>query len=136
MLINYKKENVLHMSPTGQVGDLKHLKPGLNEFPKAVWETHKKHPVVKFMIESGDIEEVTAKTEPTTPKAKPKVVGKDDTPIDLKELNAAKAIEFIELTTDMKMLERWEAAETRVKVKKALDKQIAKVDPRKQSKDA
>ena len=54
----------------------------------------------------------------------------------MKELNAAKAIEFIELTTDMKMLERWEAAETRVKVKKALDKQIAKVDPRKQSKDA
>ena len=130
MLIRYTKTNVHTFPVTAEAKEVVKLKPGLNEFPSKVWKLWEKHPIVVGMIEDGDIELVNLKSE-AKGKAKPKVIGKDDKELRIKELSAKDAIKVVKETFDRDMLERWQAEETRHTVKKELDKALEKFAPAK-----
>jgi hypothetical protein len=111
--------------------DVKWLRPGWNEFPRATWEQNKEHPEIKKMLKKKVIElmEYEAKIkikDPKTgrPKTVTRMVGADDKPVKLKWFDEITAKKIVTETLNRDMLQRWMDEETRHKVKKVLRKQI------------
>lgn len=118
-----RKVNKLDTSQSPE--DIKWLRPGWNEFPKAVWDQNKDHPGIKHMLETGKIEIMNEKIEVKSGKKTiTKIVGQTDEEISLKLFSEVKAIQIAKGTLNRDILERWLDEETRHKVKKALKKQI------------
>ena len=123
MLIQYNKTN-LHSFPTdAQAKHIVSLKPGVNQFPKEVWDKWKDTEICKQMIEDGDIELLEFKAEADEEK----VIGKDDEPLNLSELRVKDAEAVVKQTFDVKLLEEFELMENRMTVKKAIKSQIKKI---------
>lgn len=136
MLIKYNKKNILNLPVSSSAKNIKRLKPGLNEFPGAVWKDFaESHPVVKAMVAAGEIEEVTVQAKKKEgSKAKPKTLGKDDKPISIIEVGDADAKNLVKDMMDLAILERWEAEETRVEIKKSIKAQMDKINKKGASK--
>lgn len=133
MLINYKKKNMMTLPRTLDGKSAEVLRPGMNEFPSEVWEMHKKHHIVMAMVENGDIEEVTVKGKKEGKKAAPKL-GADDKEIDISKVEDKDAKSLVKETLNLEILERWEAQETRIEVKKLIRKQKDKINKKGASK--
>lgn len=145
MFINYTGTNV-HALPQVNVAnpmlqspqDVKWLRPGWNEFPKAVWDQNKSNPNVQKMLKKGIIKlleyTATVKVKTKTGKIKlvKKAIGLDDSPVKLKYFDEKTAVTIAKNTYDRDLLQRWDDEETRHKVKKVLRKQI---EPLMSSKD-
>ena len=127
MLINYKKKNTITLPKTMDGKSVAMLKPGMNEFPSEVWGDHKQHPIIKAMVENGDIEEVTVTGKKEGNKKAP-TLGADDKEIDISKVETKDAKSLVNETLDLKILERWEAQETRIEVKKLIKKQMDKIN--------
>ena len=139
MMIKYNGTNVHAMAQVNQAQgalvqtpqDVQWLRPGWNEFPKAVWEQNKNHPQHVKMIKKGMIEFLAIPAlvpvrDAKTGKIKKvkRVVGADDRPVKLKYLDEKLAIKIVLSTLNRDILERWLDEEQRHKVKKVLRKQI------------
>lgn len=125
MFIKYNRPNV-HMLPGGiDFKSIHRLMPGWNEFPSEVWKKLTEHPQIKRFVDEGIIEFLEEKkVEKKGKKQVVKMIGTDDSPIDLKDLTEAKAIKIVKETHRRELLQRWRDAETRTKVKRALTKQL------------
>lgn len=121
--------------------DVVSLKPGWNEFPKAVWDQNKDHPAIKKMLKRGKIELMSHKAKVrvrgTNGKVKlvERVIGADDKPIRLKHFDIKMAVKLVKGTLNRDMLQRWLDEERRHLVKKALRKQIKPLLPGKSDDD-
>lgn len=123
MLIKYNKENILSFPVGNEPSGTLKIQPGMNEFPSDVFKAVEKHPIVSFLVESGVIEFPTFKAEKKE-KGKEKIIGKKDEEIDLSELSVKDANTLVRETFNLEMLDRWDVAETRIKVKKVIEKQL------------
>lgn len=107
-----------------------YLHSGMNEVPVNVWEQMKRHPVFKFLIEEGKVEEF----KPTVTE---KVEGKDVTTVvnvanleDLSKLSNKDALKLIENTMDGGKLSAWKKSldpQKRRTLVEAIDVQIQKL---------
>lgn len=124
MYLKYNRPNV-HIIP-GPDGKTTHrLMPGWNEFPSKVWEHYQGHPEIQRFIDEGVIEVMDEKkVEKKGKKVVQKKLGLDDSPLNLKDLAEDRAIKVAKETNNRDLLERWHDAETRTKVKRALEKQL------------
>ncbi len=110
--------------------DVKWLQPGWNEFPKAVWEQNKAHPMLQKYVKKGTIElfsypaTIRVKGKNGKTKLKKVILGGDDRPLKLRWLDEKMAIIMVKSMFVRDILQRWTDEETRHKVKKALRKQI------------
>lgn len=120
-----KVKMVQKISTNQSPQDIQWLKPGWNEFPKAVWDQNKDHPQIKKMIAKGKIV-VMNETVTITQAGKKvkKLVGQTDESVKLKWFDPTRAKEIVKKTLDREILQRWLDAETRSPVKRALEKQI------------
>lgn len=124
MFIKYNRPNA-HMIPGMNGTKIYRLMPGWNEFPSKVFKAYEKHPEIARFIEEGVIEVMDEKkVEKKGKRTVTKRIGQDDKPLNLKDLTEAKAIAVVKETHNRDLLERWLDAETRTKVKRALEKQI------------
>jgi hypothetical protein len=118
--------------------DVKWLRPGWNEFPKAVWEQNKNHPEILKMLKKGKIELFSAKAKVKVKDARGKIkivermVGMDDRPIRLRWFDEKLAMKLARETLNRDILQRWIDEETRHRVKKVLRKQIEPLLPSKE----
>jgi len=129
MLLEYKNKNVLSIPVNNQASGTARIVPGINEFSNDLWKEFKDHPVVKGMVESGQLKEVTVQeAKKAGSRTKPKTLGKEDGELDLTKVEQTDAINLAERTFNLALLERWEMEETRAKVKTALKKQIKKIN--------
>lgn len=76
------------------------LIPGANNVPEKDWKEFSAHPIIKQLVDDGEI------------------VAKDD------KLSADEAIELVQDTFDLSILEEMKASESRKTVLKAIDEQI------------
>jgi hypothetical protein len=75
MKIKYNLPHVRGLGPTTQ------LHPGkINDVPDDVWEEFKDHPQIAPLVESGDIEVITAKAAAKAAKAAPAPAATEDKP--------------------------------------------------------
>ena len=124
MFIKYNKVN-LHALATYDGKQLAHLRPGWNEFPNHIWEQNKNDTEILRMIEEGDIEVMEEKiVEKVGKKTIVKIVGQTDGPVMLKDFDEKKAVDVVNDTYNVDLLQRWMDEESRHKVKRALDKKL------------
>ena len=120
-----KKRTVMRIDHSQSPQDIQWLRPGWNEFPSNVWLQNQEHPSIKKMLKEKVIEVMNEKVVVKNGKAKvTKIVGLDDSEIDLKVFAEARAIEIVKETLNRDILQRWLDEEMRHKVKRALMKQI------------
>lgn len=120
-----KKRTVMRVDNRQSPQDIKWLRPGWNEFPKAIWDQNKDHPGIKKMLKDKTIE-IMSDTVVVKQgrKSLKKVVGQDDEEVSLHLFSEARSIEIVKGTLNRDILQRWIDEETRHKVKRALTKQI------------
>jgi len=129
MLLKYNRPNV-HTIPSHDGRRSYTLRPGWNQIPKDHWESLKKDPELNRFVEERILEVSDFKKESKRgSKTVSKSVGHDDAPIILKELKESEAIRLVKDTFDREQLQVWLDAETRTKVKRALEKQIKPLLP-------
>lgn len=149
MFIHYKGTNVhamgmingTEMKMNQSPQDVRWLQPGWNEIPKQVWEQNKTSPSIKNMVNRGIISvlpdkvQVKVKTKSGNLAKKTMSVGEHDKAIVLSLFDEARAIELVKDTFNRDILQRWDDQETRIKVRKALTKQLAPLLPTEQEAD-
>ena len=108
--VEYKRANI-HGIGANVNGKIVHIRltPGMNTLDSAVWESAKKHPLVKAMIEAGVIIE-KKKTD------------------SFMNITSAEAIEIVEKTTDVTKLKDMMSQTRTKKVKAAIEAQIEKIE--------
>lgn len=114
MLITLTKPGLVSLD-----GKDSRLLPGPNQIASKEWKIHRTHPIIKVMIDEGDIVEEQEIED----------VDDDQDVTDdfehLKTLKAPQAKSLVEKTTNVKLLGEWLSREDRAPVKAALNKQIA-----------
>lgn len=123
MLIKYTGTNV-HALATKDGKVIASLRPGWNEFPMALFKANENDSEVCAWIKSGKLAFLS---KGYGKKAKP-LHRFDDEELHLSELEADQALEVVKETYNRAMLQRWLDEETRHRVKRAVDKQLRKVN--------
>lgn len=127
-LVNKKtgaKRRVMRIDTTQSPTDIKWLRPGWNEFPKAVWDQNKDHPQIQKMLRKKKIELMSEKVTITKGGKKvTRVVGLEDEQIRLRWFDEKRALGIVKDTYDRELLQRWLDEESRSRVKRKLEKQI------------
>ncbi|MDQ0299644.1 hypothetical protein J2S78_002064 [Salibacterium salarium] len=111
MLVHNKGKYVRHAAGAT-------LLPGVNDVKESDYKRFSSHPIAKKWIEKGEIK--TFEKEETD--------GEDTTVQSTKDLNAEGAIDLVEDTFTVSMLEDWEEKEDRKTVLEAIDKQLAELE--------
>lgn len=123
------------------VGDPKKVKPivlipGINTIPDEEWNTLKKNPVIKQMLEEPDEGQAKLVAVTDTKTDKKSDIGADKgTPCenDLLVLNVDDARKLVRKTMNKDLLDRWEAEElggkSRTVILATLKKQLEKLKP-------
>lgn len=120
-----KSTTVMKLDTNQAPQDIKWLRPGWNEFPKAIWEQNKDHPQIQHMLKKKLIVLMAEKVAIIKGgKKMTKLVGPEDEKVRLRWFETARAVEIVKGTYDREMLQRWEDEETRHRVKKAIKKQL------------
>lgn len=105
------------------------LSPGWNNFPTHIWSMYESHPDIVKMIKDGDVEIMDKVVKEGK---KTRVVGADDKPVELTDFSEDEAVKIVASTFKREMLQNWLDGDNRSKVRRALEKQIDKLDPSKQ----
>lgn len=101
MLVQNKGKHVRHAAGVMVI-------PGANQVEDAAWKKFSGHPLMKKLIDAGEIE----------------AMGKAQT---TKDLSANKAIPLVKDTFDVSLLNEWRAAEDRTTVLEAIDAQLSEI---------
>lgn len=111
MLVHNKGKYVRHAAGAT-------LLPGANNIDEADYKRFSSHPIAKKWIEKGEI--VTFKKEENNKD-------EENTVESTKDLNANEAIDLVEDTFSVSMLEEWKEKEDRKTVLEAIEKQLAEL---------
>lgn len=101
MLVQNKGKHVRHTAGVMVV-------PGANQVEDAAWKKFSGHPLMKKLVDAGEIEALG--------QAK-----------STKDLNAEKAAVLVKDTFSVDLLEEWKAVETRKTVLEAIDAQLTEL---------
>ena len=103
-----------------QLGTSITLKPGVNEVDSEAFNQAKKIQLVQFYLKEKQLEQVSSAD-----------AGGDegDEGSDLSQYSATDAIALVKETTDVGLLNKWKAAESRKTVNDAIDSQLEDIDP-------
>lgn len=142
MFIHYSGTNVHSMGLVNSTQmkmnqspqEVRWLQPGWNEIPTKIWDQNKTNPTIKNMLTRGVIKILPDQVQVKFKKAgkitkKKLAIGEHDKPIALSLFEEKRAIEIVKDTYNRDILQRWEDEETRIKVRKALNKQLAPLLP-------
>ena len=103
MIVNWKKQRI-NVLP--EIGHGKHfLIPGYNEISNEAWVEYK--PLLKYHLDSGDLELVVEEQKIEQEKDGKKVTKKVDVAVLFKDMSLDKKREVIENTNDIKVLKKW-----------------------------
>lgn len=112
--------------------EIKWLNPGWNDFPNRIWEQNKDSPLIKRYLAEGVLSIFNEKVTSMVGKKKVKTdIGMATTRLKLSDLPEALAIKVVKESYERSMLTRWLNVETRPKVKKYLETQLAPPDGKK-----
>ena len=90
------------------------------DFPEAVWDRIKDYDVVKNLLKLGALRIETEEVAPEAEVAKPKA----DT---IADLPLTDALNLVEDSFDLDQLRKWDAKDSRIRVKNAIAKRIAAI---------
>ena len=90
------------------------------DFPEDVWEKIKNYDVVKNLLKLGALRIQDEEPEETTPAP----VANADT---IADLPLAEALSLVESSFDVAQLRRWDARESRIRVKNTIGKRITAI---------
>ena len=90
------------------------------DFPESVWDQIKDYDVVKTLLSLGALRIETE--EPTQAKAAPTEAGDS-----LADMPLTQALGLIEDSFDIEQLRRWDAKDSRIRVKNAVAKRISAI---------
>lgn len=90
------------------------------DFPESVWDQIKDYDVVKSLLSLGALRIETE--EPTQAKAAPAEAGDS-----LADMPLTQALGLIEDSFDIEQLRRWDAKDSRIRVKNAVAKRISAI---------
>ncbi len=117
MIVNHKRSGVLNAD--GVV-----LKPGPNQVDIKAWENSRKHPMIKKLMDLGEIVEESEFDENLKLSAKEEKSA-DETILSPMKIPQAKAL--VEETVDLELLEQWKKSEKRNQVIGSINSQIDKL---------
>ncbi|KZE64973.1 hypothetical protein AWM68_20900 [Fictibacillus phosphorivorans] len=99
MLVQNKGNYILHAAGVMLI-------PGANKISEAEWKDFSSHPIMKKVVDDGDV-----------------VAHEEEK--DFKDLKAKEAIELVKDTHDVALLNEWQEGESRTTVLEAIDAQLA-----------
>ena len=99
--------------------------PGINRLDDDIWPEVKKNPEVQRLIRENQLKVVREKDEDKS------IADKKGVAKELAGLEAEEAVRLVKMTYNMGLLEEWADAETRNKVRRACEAQIASLQIKK-----
>jgi hypothetical protein len=90
------------------------------DFPEAIWEKIKAYDVVKNLLKLGALR---VETEAAPPEAEAPTIRVDS----IADLALTDALSLVEASFDVDQLRRWDAKDSRIRVKNSIAKRIAAI---------